>query len=145
MKGSTSMKYKPEVVRNIMVIYGFFFVMLAAMISVSIQTMALNSAIRFLLYIFAWPFALSSSFIGLGIFEMLDDVPDIVNWGFFILAGVVPAGFLLTIGSILLYDFSQAVVMGCYLFDIILLVAGLGYAYRMYRKIKSVKPRSDII
>jgi hypothetical protein len=46
-----------------MIVYGFFFVMLAALMSAAIQVMNMDSVIRLILYSFALPMGLASALI----------------------------------------------------------------------------------
>jgi hypothetical protein len=142
-KGSST--YSPEIVRNVMVVYGFFFVLLAALLSAAIQTMDMNPFPRVVLYIFSWPLALSSAFIGLGLIEMLEKVPDLVAWGFILLASIVLIGFLLTVGILLLHDLGPAVDIASAAFSVILICIGAISATRTYQRYKKRTPRTDVV
>jgi hypothetical protein len=126
----------PTTTRNVLIIYGFFFVMLAALLSAAIQTMSMDSVTRFLIYILSWSFALASAFIGLGSLELLENVPAMISAGFFILVVVVPTSFLIVIGQLLLRDSGIIVYWGSISFVAILFVILIVLYIRANRRMK---------
>ncbi len=110
------MKYSAESTRNVVVVYGFFFVLLSTLISVAIQPYALVIQTRVLLYMMAWILALTSSLIGFGINEMLDDIHPIASHGFYLLSIVVPLLYIFFLGMVLIYDFPEIIWGGLVLF-----------------------------
>lgn len=126
----------PTMTRNVLIIYGFFFVMLAALLSAAIQTMGMDPITRFLIYILSWSFALASVFIGLGSLELLENVPAMISAGFFILVVVVPTSFLMVIGQLLLRDSGFIVYWGSIFFVVTFFVIIILLYIRANRRMK---------
>lgn len=98
-------EYNDNQIRDIIIIYGFFFVMLSALLPASISAFTMSIGIRRVLYLLTWPMALASGSIGMGLLEMLGDrIHAAALLGFFVLSVIVPIAFVIFVGTLLLYD-----------------------------------------
>lgn len=127
--------------RNVLILYGFFFVMLSALLSASIQLMEAEVTIRLSVYFLSWFFALASALVGVGILRLFDKLPKPLIWGFFVLIALVPTAFLIVLGRLLLQDQSNIFNVFAVVFIAILFIVLITLYRDATRKIEQMPIR----
>lgn len=129
--------YSPESTRNVVIIYGFLFVILSALISASVQSVGLSFTIRFSLYVTSIAFGLAALLIGLGLVQMIEGLHPVTFAGIFLLTVILPAALSYFVGSILMYDSPGLSSIGFWFTTYLaaIIVTGI-VGYDLYRKYK---------
>lgn len=116
-----------ETLRNGIILYGFFFVLLSGLLSVAARP-DLHQTTEFYLFCLAIIMASCSVWIGLGIFREASSFNSLLKLGLLGLSLAVPIGYLLVVVSLLSLDliFIYAAVL---MFSIFSIIVPLAFAW----------------
>ena len=128
-------RYSNESVRDTIIIYGFFLVMLSAILSTSVQAVSLSLGIRLSLYIVSFFGGLAAALVGIGLLLMLKRIHLIAKAGLVVLASLVPAALVSYAGIILFHDTLEFANTGFIIFFIVfILITIILLVYEIKRK-----------
>jgi len=116
------MEIDKDVRRDLVIIYGFLFVLLSALISVAAQGSMLYPYAIADIFIFAILLAICVGLVGLGILDMYADLSYGTRFGLGLLVAIMLGGYILIISSLLFADPTPFKQSGCIIYGLGLLV-----------------------
>ena len=134
-----SEKYDSEITRNLIILYGFFFVLLGSLLNVSVQLASWDYVTRLIIYSYCWLVGVSAIGVGFGITLMLEKVHVVAKGSIFLLTAIVPVFYVVVEGRLLLHDDFLNQIIGIILF---MAFVTLLYFYIKWLKIKEKNSNS---
>lgn len=86
--------------RSLVIIYGFFFVLLSALLNLAYNVSVLTG-VSIYIYVVAWIMSLSSALIGGSIYFQLRNIDLMTRYGLLLMAYAVPAAYLILVSELL--------------------------------------------
>lgn len=94
-----------DTTRSLVIIYGFFFVLLSAMLNIALNSSILSPRSTLATFMLAWIMALSSMMVGTSIVtDLSDHLRPIGLFGLILMNIAVPLGYMLLVTTLLGFD-----------------------------------------